>query len=218
MKRLTNDDRERMMRSRALPANFDMSRALHSPFAVSRSTFDTPIPPSAHHTPIRDPSVLKPPTVDISQQIPIYDPHPTPHTSLNLATPLGGFATTPHNSTPDTMPSSRLPSQRYETEDISSNLVRYGPSTHQLSQGHTSFGTPDLYAGDRFTKSREVIWTPRRANTYSGVSSSNLHQDPSRASKQLFSEYTFFQPQPPQQQRSEANPKSEVDNTSSSCK
>lgn len=31
MKRLTSDDRERMMRSRALPENFDTTQALHSP-------------------------------------------------------------------------------------------------------------------------------------------------------------------------------------------
>ncbi|KAI7117659.1 hypothetical protein KC352_g33750, partial [Hortaea werneckii] len=34
LKRLTTDDRERMMRSRALPADFDMTQALHSPFGA----------------------------------------------------------------------------------------------------------------------------------------------------------------------------------------
>lgn len=32
LKRLTSDDRERMMRSRALPDDFDMHQTLHSPF------------------------------------------------------------------------------------------------------------------------------------------------------------------------------------------
>ncbi|KAI9846788.1 MAG: hypothetical protein M1837_003637 [Sclerophora amabilis] len=35
LKRLTTDDRERMMRSRALPEDFDMTQALHSPYGGS---------------------------------------------------------------------------------------------------------------------------------------------------------------------------------------
>ncbi|TKA66936.1 hypothetical protein B0A49_07105 [Cryomyces minteri] len=35
LKRLTSDDRDRMIKSRALPENFDMTQALHSPFGAT---------------------------------------------------------------------------------------------------------------------------------------------------------------------------------------
>ncbi|KAF2672758.1 homeobox-domain-containing protein [Microthyrium microscopicum] len=46
LKRLTSEDRDRMMRSRALPDDFDMHQALHSPFSqiqnVNSSTLSSP--------------------------------------------------------------------------------------------------------------------------------------------------------------------------------
>ncbi|KAI9704527.1 MAG: hypothetical protein M1820_005601 [Bogoriella megaspora] len=47
LKRLNSDDRERMMSSRALPENFDMTQALHSPFGAVSTSNGTPLPSPA---------------------------------------------------------------------------------------------------------------------------------------------------------------------------
>ena len=44
LKRLTSDDRERMLKSRALPDDFDMAQALHSPYGNCPNPADAPLP------------------------------------------------------------------------------------------------------------------------------------------------------------------------------
>ena len=43
LKRLTSDDRQRMMQSRALPDDFDMTQALHSPFGAIQNVSSTSV-------------------------------------------------------------------------------------------------------------------------------------------------------------------------------
>lgn len=51
MKRLTTEDCERMLRSRALPANFDARYALHGPFGTSRTDVPSVTPSQSDHLP-----------------------------------------------------------------------------------------------------------------------------------------------------------------------
>ncbi|KAI9833137.1 MAG: hypothetical protein M1819_003759 [Sarea resinae] len=52
LKRLTTDDRERMMRSRTLPEDFDMAQALRSPYGVSQGGATASIPSPSTYSPV----------------------------------------------------------------------------------------------------------------------------------------------------------------------
>lgn len=66
LKRLTTDDRERMMKSRALPEDFDMTQALHSPFnsgmpqPFSTPSYSMPMASPSSYTPHYDSSMIRP--------------------------------------------------------------------------------------------------------------------------------------------------------------
>ncbi|KAK8172312.1 hypothetical protein BKA80DRAFT_198127 [Phyllosticta citrichinensis] len=101
LKRLTSDDRERMMRSRALPDDFDMTQALHSPFGTAghHSVGGTPMASPATYSPsFPEGNMVRPLSVDTFRRFP--DGAQIPPGGVNP--PFGSFSFTPPQSATDT--------------------------------------------------------------------------------------------------------------------
>jgi hypothetical protein len=99
LKRLTSDDRERMMRSRALPDDFDMAQALHSPFGNSHG-LGTPLASPGSYTPsFPEGNMMRPLSIDTLRRGPL-DSHISP---TGISPAFGGFAFTPPQSAADTL-------------------------------------------------------------------------------------------------------------------
>ncbi|KAF2712637.1 hypothetical protein K504DRAFT_372678 [Pleomassaria siparia CBS 279.74] len=99
LKRLTSDDRERMMRSRALPEDFDMAQALHSPFGSTHG-LGTPLSSPASYTPgFPEGNMMRPLSIDTLRRGPM-DSHISP---TGISPAFGGFTFTPPQSATDTL-------------------------------------------------------------------------------------------------------------------
>ncbi|KAE9985269.1 hypothetical protein BLS_009012 [Venturia inaequalis] len=99
LKRLTSDDRERMMRSRALPDDFDMTQALHSPFGASNGVGSAMNSPSSYSPSFPEGNMIRPLNLDNLRRGP--DGH---HMSPTGITPsFGNFNFTPPQSVTDTL-------------------------------------------------------------------------------------------------------------------
>jgi hypothetical protein len=70
LKRLTSDDRERMMRSRALPDDFDMTQALHSPFGAVHNVGSTLSSPAGYSPTLSESSGIRPLNFDSLRRMP----------------------------------------------------------------------------------------------------------------------------------------------------
>lgn len=92
MKRLTSDDRERMMRSRALPDDFDMTQALHSPFGAIQNVSSTLSSPSGY-SPMSEAGMIRPLSLDLRRVPDGSQMSPMPG--------YGGFNFTPPQSVTD---------------------------------------------------------------------------------------------------------------------
>jgi hypothetical protein len=102
LKRLTTDDRERMLRSRALPADFDMTQALHSPFGAQAQGMGTPMPSPGIRGSFGE--GIRPLTLDTLRRVPDYEHYGQQYASPTGISPaLGAFAFTPPQSATDTM-------------------------------------------------------------------------------------------------------------------
>ncbi|KAK2794168.1 hypothetical protein FQN52_009250 [Onygenales sp. PD_12] len=64
LKRLTSDDRERMLKSRALPDDFDMAQALHSPYGSRPQSSSTLTSPDGYFSSHADGDILTPLAID----------------------------------------------------------------------------------------------------------------------------------------------------------
>jgi hypothetical protein len=143
LKRLTSDDRERMMRSRALPEDFDMTHALHSPFGSTHGL----------GTPLTSPGSY------------------TPGFPEGISPAFGGFTFTPPQSATDTLsPVSQhegspfgFPSQ-LEDNRRTSNPFSMSVSSSPAYAAHHSIPRLSLHA-DRIARSRaESLSSPLRAS------------------------------------------------------
>lgn len=117
MKRLTNDDRERVLRSRALPANFDMTQALQSPFTTSKSAFNAPVRPSVQTSEAPN---WRTPSFNTQQHATFTSNHPQYLDRSGYATPPEPTAakfsqSTPYMATPASLSSKAL-SPKYTTK------------------------------------------------------------------------------------------------------
>lgn len=142
LKRLTTDDRERVMRSRALPADFNLTQALHSPFgATSTQSMGTPLPSPGIFPPYNENSGARSLTVDTLRRVPNYEPYNHQFASPTGISPaLGSFAFTPPQSSTETMSpgsaASNISSFSFQTQDS----PRRNPFLPiNMAQG---FGTP----------------------------------------------------------------------------
>ncbi|KAF9631574.1 Homeobox [Lasiodiplodia theobromae] len=100
LKRLTSDDRERMMRSRALPDDFDMTQALHSPFGTAGHGVGTPMAsPATNFSPsFPEGNMVRPLSLDSIRRYP-EGPQMSP---AGVPPPFGGYSFTPPQSATDT--------------------------------------------------------------------------------------------------------------------
>lgn len=95
LKRLTSDDRERMMRSRALPEDFDMTQALHSPFGSTTGTVGTPLPSPGNYTPsFPEGNMIRPLNLEGLRR----GPEPSHMSPTGITPAFGSFNFTPTQS------------------------------------------------------------------------------------------------------------------------
>ncbi|KAF2766257.1 hypothetical protein EJ03DRAFT_181864 [Teratosphaeria nubilosa] len=169
LKRLTTDDRERMMRSRALPANFDMTQALHSPFGAAAQNVGAPVPTPGDYPAYAEISGIRPLTLDTLRGVPDYEAYNQQYASPTGISPaIGGFSFTPPHSASDTM----SPSTAY-TFQASPRRPPLGVSTGDLSQDYgTRLPRPSYH--DRLSRSTtDLARSPLRTSmSYSALGSS----------------------------------------------
>ncbi|KAH9844861.1 Homeodomain [Teratosphaeria destructans] len=171
LKRLTTDDRERMMRSRALPANFDMTQALHSPFGASAQNVGAPLPAPGDYPAYAEISGIRPLTLDTLRGVPDYEAYGHQYASPTGISPaIGGFSFTPPHSATETM----APSTAYTFQtQASPRRPPLGISTGDLSQDYgTHLPRPSYH--DRLSRSTaELARSPLRTSmSYSALGSS----------------------------------------------
>ena len=180
-----------MMRSRALPADFDMTQALHSPFGAPppQHGLGTPLPSPGSYAHFGQPGV-RPLTLDTLRRVPEYEAYgQTPHyaSPTGMTPSLGGFAFTPPQSATDTMsPASAASNFNFQTQE-SPRRPPFGMplgSQPSYAAAHSQMHRPFLQ--DRLSRPfGETAGSPLRTSvSYSNLGSSALpfSRPPERAS------------------------------------
>jgi hypothetical protein len=215
LKRLSTDDRHRMMSSRALPDNFDMTQALHSPFGAPTSNLGTPMPsPSAFSHFGSDGNAIRPLTLDTLRRVPDYEHFNAQYSSpTGMNTGVGAYGFTPPQSATETISPGSAVSEispfgmhsRHPQE--SPRRPPYGFNAAHASSYYGSHAQLSrLNVHDRFSRPMsEAVSSPLRTSmSYSSLGSgSSSHQPSGRASS--FSENTSAPTERPQL-RSLTNP------------
>lgn len=202
------------MRSRALPADFDMTQALHSPFGAppSHQNMGTPMPSPGGYPPFGEPTGIRPLTLDTLRRVPEYEPYGQQYTSPTGITPaLGAFAFTPPQSATDTM----SPASAASNASAFSFQTQESPRRHPFgfSAGpQTGYGAhlaqmPRLHLHDRLGRPMaESAGSPLRTSmSYSGLGSSGMPSSQSQERASSYSEQSSLQSRP-QQPRSLTGP------------
>ncbi|EME77415.1 uncharacterized protein MYCFIDRAFT_200686 [Pseudocercospora fijiensis CIRAD86] len=205
LKRLTQDDRERMMRSRALPSGFDTTQALHSPFGAQPPSMGAPMSSSiGGFATYGDSSAVRPLTLDTLRRVPDYEQYGQQYSSPTGVSPaLGAFAFTPPQSTSDHLsPGSATSSMSpYVLQQQVPYEASRRPPTGLPSSGHTPFTSqPQLQRlplHERLNRTMgESTGSPLRTSvSYSTLNSTSTPRHiPERAAS--FSEHSVTQPRP----------------------
>ena len=159
LKRLTNDDRERMMESRAVPEDFDMAQALRSPYGVQTFSPTAYSSPVAHTTPLvptptqggspqplvigrprpqmMDENLLSPAST-VSHMGPLY----SPPDSLPPSGPLSPVSP-PGNRTSFPTPSDKITNPFVRSSNLPTSF-RTPPNKPQLQNGMSRAGAVSL--------------------------------------------------------------------------
>ncbi|KAK0304774.1 hypothetical protein LTR01_007273 [Friedmanniomyces endolithicus] len=216
LKRLTTDDRERMLRSRALPVDFDMTQALHAPFGTGPPlNVRTPISSPGMYGPLGEAGGIRPLTLDTLRRGPEYEPY-TQHqysSPTGITPALGAFAFTPPQSATDTMSPASVTSAGTNYAFHAQESPRRFPFPLPMST-HTGYGPqahiPRLHMHDRFNRPiSESAGSPLRTSmSYSGAGPSSQTQTPSQERSSSFSEHSNALHDRPQQHRSLTGPSS----------
>ncbi|KAF2444667.1 homeobox-domain-containing protein [Karstenula rhodostoma CBS 690.94] len=182
LKRLTSDDRERMMRSRALPEDFDMAQALHSPFGNTHGLGTPLASPGSYAPSFPEGNMMRPLSIDTLRRGPI-DSHISP---TGISPAFGGFTFTPPQSATDTLsPISShgdspfgFPSSGLDTSPRTSNPFSSSVTASPAYAAHHNMPRLSLHA-DRLARSRaESLSTPLRASmSYTGGDSLTSSHD-----------------------------------------
>ncbi|KAF2244252.1 homeobox-domain-containing protein [Trematosphaeria pertusa] len=189
LKRLTSDDRERMMRSRALPDDFDMAQALHSPFGSTHGLGTPLASPGSYQPSFPEGNMMRPLSIDTLRRGPV-DSHISP---TGISPAFGGFTFTPPQSATDTLsPVSNhegspfgFPSAPLDTSPRTSNPFSSSVSASPAYAAHHNIPRLSLHA-DRIARSRaESLSSPLRAsmsaytnghdNSFNGSNDSGNH-------------------------------------------
>lgn len=204
------------MRSRALPADFNMSHALHSPFGTTPTqAMGTPLPSPGIFPPYNENSGVRPLTVDTLRHVPNYEPYSHHFASPTGISPaLGSFAFTPPQSSTETMSpgsaASNISSFSLQTQD-SPRRNPFLPMS--VPQG---FGTPTNQMPrppyhDRLNRTvGEAAGSPLRASiSYSALGSAGFrHHQHQQERSNSFSEQPSEAIDRHHQQRSLTGPSS----------
>ncbi|KAL5120611.1 hypothetical protein ACEQ8H_001359 [Pleosporales sp. CAS-2024a] len=177
LKRLTSDDRERMMRSRALPDDFDMAQALHSPFG-NHHGLGTPLASPGSYAPsFADSAMMRPLSIDTLRRGPL-DSHISP---TGISPAFGGFTFTPPQSATDTL----SPVSAHGDSPFGFNSAPLDTSPRTSNPFSMPVSAPPAYAAqhsiprltlhaDRIVRSRaESLQSPLR--TSMSYSADNMH-------------------------------------------
>jgi hypothetical protein len=136
IKRLTVDDRERMMKMRAVPDDFDNVQALHSPYGAVHG-MSTPMQSPVDFVPTYADHLMRPLMVDTMRRSENED-HMSP-TGLSPAFGHVGFAPSGSMGTPDILsPVSMNSSDRYYSSHLSSPMSS-GPRSANPFDRHSSY-------------------------------------------------------------------------------
>lgn len=218
MKRLSTDDRHRMMSSRALPENFDMTQALHSPFGAPTPNMGTPIPPAggAYSQFGADSNAIRPLTLDTLRRVPDYEQFNAQYTSptgMNQGVGSAFGYTPPQSATETISPGSTA--GEYTPYGVHSRHPQgsprrppYGFNAAPGSSFYNSHGQVSrLQMQDRFSRPiNETISSPLRTSmSYSALGSASASQNQPSARAASFSEHSSSQGERPQL-RSLTNP------------
>jgi hypothetical protein len=222
LKRLTTDDRERMMRSRALPADFDMTQALHSPFGSQAPPHaGTPMPSPGSFAPFGDHNGVRPLTLDTLRRVPDYDSFgQQQYVSPTGITPaLGSFAFTPPQSATETMSPASIASGAsafsYQPQE-SPRRYPYGLGMG-AQPGYAAHHPhmPRLHLHDRLSRPiGESAGSPLRTSmSYSGLGSTSQSQAHAQERSSSFSEQSTLNHDRPSQHRSLTTPSNSTSGT-----
>lgn len=172
------------MRSRALPAGFDMTQALHSPFGAPTPTGPTPsASPQTFASFAPSVTGAGPLTLDTMRRSSVYQPYMQHYASPTGVTPsLGGFAFTPPQSATETLSPGSAPGISSAFSFQSNDTTRRYPYGLQTG-GQTGYSghaaqVPRLHTADRFTRpTGEAVGSPLRSSiSYSGLNAGSVSQ------------------------------------------
>lgn len=206
LKRLTTDDRERMMRSRALPADFDTTQALHSPFSTPNPSMTAPVASTATFSPFNNSAGMRPLSLDTMRRPSEYETYYPKYSSASAVTPIlglgGGFAFTPPQSATETMSpvstAGHVSSFNFQTQESprrAGNGMPYGGQPG-FANPATSM-PPRLQMHDRITRvGGDVVGSPLRSSMSYGVGTNIVSETrPERSSSLSDHAYTHERPQ-----------------------
>jgi hypothetical protein len=205
------------MSSRALPDNFDMTQALHSPFGAPTPNMGTPMPPSggAYSHFGTDSNAIRPLTLDTLRRVPDYEQFNAQYTSPTAMNQgVGAYGYTPPQSATETIspgsaPGEYIPYGAHSRHPQGSpRRPPYGFNAAPGSSFYNSHGQVSrLQMQDRFARPiSETISSPLRTSmSYSALGSASASQNQPSARAASFSEHSSGQSERPQL-RSLTNP------------
>ena len=185
MKRLTADDQERMLKSRALPEDFDMSQALHSPYggqAIMGTPLASPVSYAPPYTeapyvrPLMMDSIRRQSEDDSTSPLSLHSTY-----SSNFYTPPASDNVSPISTTSDRHYGSLNGQQSAQRNPLlrSSSFSPGGYQHHQI---------PRLQIQDRVGRSRaESLNSPLRSSITYSAESLDYGQDRRPAAEQPLS-------------------------------
>jgi hypothetical protein len=185
------------MRSRALPAGFDMTQALHSPFGASTPAGTTPSVSPHNFAPFGGSAGPGPLTIDTLRRSSQYQPYGQQYTTQSGITPaLGTFAFTPPQSATDTLsPGSAVGGStafNFSTNDTSRRYGYSMPGNTQPSYASHASTVPRLHL-DRFTRpNSEAVASPLRTSmSYSALNAGSQSQTPGERSNSFSGQSSY---------------------------
>lgn len=201
-----------MMRSRAVPADFDTTQALHSPFGVQHPHMGSSMSPMGTYPPFGDHGAGRPLTVDTLRRMPEYEPYGQHYSSPSGVTPaMGDFSFTPPQSasdhlSPGSVPGGLSPFVLHQHAAYDRRLPISMPPSSQTSYARPS-QAPRLPLHERLSKTAaEPTSSPLRTSlSYSALGSSGSPHPHHLERAASFSDQSSYQSQRPQLQRNYSN-------------
>ena len=197
------------MRSRALPADFDTTQTLHSPFVTPHANMTAPAASTATFPPFGNGAGSRPLSLDTMQRVSTYESYYPKYSSASAATPaLGGaFTFTPPQSATDTMSPGSNVNFNFQTQESSRRPSLSMPYSSQSTfMNHTPPMPPRLQIHDRMVRTGpDVAASPLRSSMSYGVGASIVSENRPERSSSL-SDHTSYTYERPRQSRSVTNP------------